>query len=305
MRIAIVGLGGVGGYFGGKLARAYAGGEKHEMIFIARGDHLKAIQKRGMKLLTTEADYTVWPNIATDRPSVAGTFDLLFLCTKSYSLESSARAVQKNISRDTIIIPLQNGIESAARLSKVLPAGDIVSGCVYIISHIEKPGVIRQEGGACRLIFGTDDDRSAKKYSHILEILLEAKINAVLSGNISEVLWNKYLLMCPLASLTAATGKTYGEIIENPELSALARELMQEVVALARAKKIHLAPNAVDKTMEMVASFGYESKTSMQRDRENGRQTEIDALTSYLCRAGREEGVPTPVHDEMLRCLGG
>ena len=111
--------------------------------------------------------------------------------------------------------------------------------------------------------------------------------------------------MCPLASLTAATGKTYGEIIENPELSALARELMQEVVALARAKKIHLAPNAVDKTMEMVARFGYESKTSMQRDRENGRQTEIDALTSYLCRAGREEGVPTPVHDEMLRCLGG
>jgi 2-dehydropantoate 2-reductase len=303
MRIAIVGLGGVGGYFGGKLARTYAGGERHEIIFIARGEHLKAIQKRGLKLFTAEADYIAWPNVATDRPAMAGPFDLVLLCSKSYSLESSARLVQKNIGTDTIVIPLQNGIESAVRVRNVLPAADIVSGSVYIISHIEKPGVIRQEGGACRLIFGTDDAQSAKKYSHVLDILLEAKINAILSGNISEVLWNKYLLMCPLASLTAATGKTYGEIIENPELSAMARELMQEVVAVARAKKITLPPNAVDKTMEMVAGFGYDSKTSMQRDRENGRQTEIDALTSYLCRAGREAGVSTPVHDEMLRRL--
>ena len=303
MRIAIIGIGGVGGYFGGKLARAYAGGEKHEIIFIARGEHLKAIQKKGLKLFTAEADYIAWPNIATDRPAMAGLFDLVFLCAKSYSLEESARAIEKNITKDTIIVPLQNGIESAVRLRTVLPAADIVSGCVYIISHIEKPGVIRQDGGACKMIFGTDNTRSSKKYTHILDILLEAKINAVLSDGISQVLWSKYLLMCPLASLTSATGKSYGEIIEDRELSTLARELMQEVVAVARAKKINLPQNAVDKTMEMVAGFGYESKTSMQLDCENGRQTEIDALTAYLCRAGREAGVATPVHDEMLRRL--
>ena len=144
MRIAIVGLGGVGGYFGGKLARTYAGGERHEIIFIARGEHLKAIQKRGLKLFTAEADYIAWPNVATDRPAMAGPFDLVLLCSKSYSLESSARLVQKNIGTDTIVIPLQNGIESAVRVRNVLPAADIVSGSVYIISHIET-GVIRQE----------------------------------------------------------------------------------------------------------------------------------------------------------------
>lgn len=303
MRIAIVGIGGVGGYFGGKLAKAYSGGEKHEIIFIARGDHLKAIQENGLQLYTREGDYIAWPNIATDHPAMAGVFDVVFFCVKSYSLESTALAIQKNINKNTVVIPLLNGIESAQRLRAVLPQGDIISGSVYIITHIEQPGVIRQKDGACKLIFGTDDPQTAKKYSPILNMLLQAKINAELTDRISQILWTKYLLMCPLASLTSAAGKTYGEILENRELKALARELMQEVADVACASGIALPRNAVDKTMEMVAGFGYGSKTSMQLDREKGNQTEIDALTAYMCRAGREAGIPTPRHDELLKQL--
>lgn len=303
MRIAIVGIGGVGGYFGGKLAKAYSGGEKHEIIFIARGNHLKAIQENGLQLYTREGDYIAWPNIATDHPAMAGVFDVVFFCVKSYSLESSALAIQKNINKNTVVIPLLNGIESAQRLRAVLPQGDIISGSVYIITHIEQPGVIRQKDGACKLIFGTDDPQTAKKYSPILNMLLQAKINAELTDRISQILWTKYLLMCPLASLTSAAGKTYGEILENRELKALARELMQEVADVACASGIALPRNAVDKTMEMVAGFGYGSKTSMQLDREKGNQTEIDALTAYMCRAGREAGIPTPRHDELLKQL--
>lgn len=303
MRIAIVGIGGVGGYFGGKLAREYAGSEKHEIIFIARGEHLKAIQRNGLQLFTREGDYVAWPNIATDNPSIAGLFDLVFFCVKSYSLESSARSLKSNINKNTVVIPLQNGVDSAERLRAELPEVNIVAGSVYIITHIEKPGVIHQEDGACKLIFGTDDIQSAQKYSGILDILLQAKIKATLTDKISEVLWTKYLLMCPLASLTTATGKTYGAIMEDSALREKARNLMKEVEAVARARHINLPENAVDKTMDMVARFGHNSKTSMQLDREKGNHTEIDTLTVFLCRAGRESGIPTPLHDEILRQL--
>ena len=299
MRIAIVGIGGVGGYFGGKLAREYENSNQHEIIFIARGEHLKAIQKNGLQLFTREGDYIARPRLATDNPSEAGVFDLVFFCVKSYHLESSAQKFRDCINKNTIVIPLLNGVNIVERLHAVLAQANFLSGSVYIISHIEKPGVIHQEDGACKLIFGTDDQESAQKYSYILNILLKAKINAILTDKISEALWTKYLLMCPLASLMSATGKTYGDIWADSSLRKKARDMMLEVAAVAKARHIFLPENAVDKAMEMVAGFGHNSKTSMQLDRENGRQTEIDALTAYLCNAGSESGVPTPLHNEI------
>ena len=301
MRIAIVGIGGVGGYFGGKLAREYAVYGKHEIIFIARGDHLKAIQQNGLQLFTREGDYVAWPNIATDNPAVAGLFDLVFFCVKSYSLESSARSVEGSIHQNTVVIPLQNGVNSADRLRAVLPAADVISGSVYIISHLEKPGVVRQTDGACRLTFGTDDEASANKYSAIHGLLVQANIDARLTGKISEALWTKFLLMCPLGSLTTATGKTYGAVMADPDLRARLRKMMQEVVAVAKARHIPLADDAVDTTMDQVGRFSFDAKTSMQLDREKGRLTEIDTLTACLIEAGRQSGIPTPTHDEAYR----
>lgn len=303
MRIAIVGIGGVGGYFGGKLARAYATTGEHDIIFIARGAHLNAIQKNGLQLFTRQGDYVVWPNIATDNPSEIGLFDLVFFCVKSYSLESAARLIRFNLSKNTVIIPLLNGVDGKERLQDELSNADIVSGSVYIISHVAEPGIINQEGGACKLTFGTDDKESSKQYSFILDILLKAKINAHLTDTISVILWTKFLLMCPMASLTSATGMTYGAILEDHELRIKVQNMMREVFAVAKARHIFLPENAVEKTMAMAAGFDYNSKTSMQLDREKGRQTEIDSLTNFLCRAGRESGVPTPLHDEVLKQL--
>lgn len=303
MRIGIIGIGGVGGYFGGMLAREYENSGEHEIIFFARGEHLKAIKEKGLQLFTKEGDYAARPNIATDKYQEAGIFDLVFFCTKSYSLESSAKEFSSCINKNTIVIPLLNGVNSTERLRAVLPQATVISGSVYIISHIEKPGVVRQEGGSCKITFGTDNPESVKKYSYILDILLKAKINAVLTDKISEVLWTKYLLMCPIGSLTSATGKTYGGIWEDPVLRKKAKDMMLEVVAVAKARHVHLTQEAVDKAMAMVAGFDYNSKTSMQIDREKGRPTEIDALTAYLCKAGKESGVPTPFHDEVYKQL--
>ncbi|MBP7341431.1 MAG: 2-dehydropantoate 2-reductase [Smithellaceae bacterium] len=303
MRIAIVGIGGVGGYFGGKLAGRYASSGMHEIIFIARGEHLRKIQKNGLQLYTREGVYIAWPNVATDDPSEHGIFDLVFFCVKSYSLEDAARRLKENISRRTVVIPLLNGVDSALRLSAVLPEADIVSGSVYIITFIEKPGVVIQTQGACRLTFGTDDPQTVSRYTPILQLLVESGIDAHLSDHITDILWKKYLMMCPLGSLTAATGQTYGRILQDEDLRNRLAGLMREVTAVAKALHIRLPADAVEKTMDMIGRFSFDAKTSMQLDRERGNKTEVDTLTAYLCRKGRETGIPTPLHDEVLRQL--
>jgi len=303
MRIGIVGIGGVGGYFGGKLAKEYGQSGKHEIIFIARGEHLAAIKKDGLKLFTKEGDYVVVkPTLATDNPDEAGVFDLVFFCVKSYSLVSSARAVSGNINKNTVVIPLLNGVDIADRLHAILPAANIVYGCVYISSFIEKPGVVRQAGGTGKLIFGTDD-QSAKQYQYILDILLQAKIDAELTDKISRALWTKYLLICPLAGLTTATNKTFGEIMENAGLRKKLREMIKEVKSIAAARKIDLPEDIVEKTLESIGRFAYDTKTSMQVDRERGRETEIDIFTNYIIKSGKELKIPTPLHDEIYAQL--
>ena len=298
MKIGIVGIGGVGGYFGGKLAREYGQSGQHEIIFIARSEHLSVIKKNGLKLFTKEGDYVARPTLATDNPAEAGVFDLVFFCVKSYHLESSAKQVSSNINKDTVVIPLLNGVDIADRLHSILPAANIVHGCVYISSFIEKPGVVRQTGGICKLVFGTDN-QSAKQYKYILDILLQAKINAELTDKISTALWTKYLLICPLAGLTAATGKTFGGIIEDAKLKNMLLEMIKEVKAIADARKIELPEDIVDKTLESIGRFAYDTKTSMQVDRERGKDTEIDIFTKYIIKSGKELAIPTPLHNEI------
>lgn len=302
MRIAIIGIGGVGGYFGGKLTQEYGQSDKHEIIFIARGEHLSAIKKNGLKLFTREGDYVARPTLVTDNPAEAGVFDLVFFCVKSYSLRSSANQISGNINKETVMIPLLNGVDIASRLHLILPQTSIVQGCVYISSFIEKPGVVRQAGGACKLILGTDD-QSSKQYQYILDILLQAKINAELTDKISTALWTKYLLICPLAGLTSATNKTFGEIMENADLRERLRKTIEEVKSIANARKIELPEDIVDKTLESISRFAYDTKTSMQIDRERGKDTEIDIFTNYIIKSGKELKISTPLHDGIYSQL--
>lgn len=298
MKIAIVGIGGVGGYFGGKLAMEYENSIEHEIIFIARGEHLSAIKINGLHLFTKEADYIARPAIATDNPAKSEIFDLVFFCTKSYSLESSALALKDNINKNTIVIPLLNGVNIAQRLHEVLPDADILQGCVYISSFVEKPGVVRQSEGSCKLTFGTDD-QSASQYQYILDIMRQAKIDAKLTDKISQALWTKYLVICPLGSLTASSGKTFGGIVENAKLKNKLREMIKEVKAIADARKIELPEDIVDKTIKLIEGFSYNTKTSMLVDRELGNQMEVDIFTAYVRQAGLEFGIPTPLHNEI------
>ncbi len=302
MRMTVMGLGGVGGYFGGMLARRYAGSREHRVVFIARGAHLDAIRRDGLCLRTVEGEYRVVPDLATDRPTEAGPCDLVLLCVKGYDLEATAAGIVPLLHDGTVVLPVLNGVDIAERLRLFLPRGIVLSGGVYISAFIESPGVVRQVGGSCQLIFGPDDGKS-ESYRPLESLLREAGIKAELSAEIAVPLWTKYLFVSPMAGLTSLTGLCFGDVMADPKLRDRVRGLMAEIDRLARAKGVRLPADSVEKGIAIVERFPHETKSSLQLDFAKGGRTELDLFTGYAVRAGRSLGVPIPLHEELHAAL--
>ena len=304
MRIAVIGIGGVGGAFGGKLASRYGSGPDHEVVFIARGEHLKAIRGKGMTLITTAGESLVRPSLATDNPAEAGAFDVVLFAVKSYGLEEAARMVAGNIKDDTVIIPLLNGVDITERLQGVLPRGICLHGTVYVSAFIEAPGVIRQVSPASRLIFGPDGG-SVERFRPIDALFQEAGITSELTSSSQSALWTKFIFICPAAGVTSLLQKPFGEVMDDPEGRDLLAGLIGEVEQIARAKGIDLPGDIAQVSLDKVKQFPYETKTSMQLDYEKGRETEIDIFTGYIVRTGQKLGIKTPLHERVYKTLTG
>ena len=212
MHIAVVGIGGVGGYFGAKLAGRYSGGTEATVTFIARGAHLEEIRKNGLQLITPEGTIAIRPDRTTDDPAGGGPFDLVFFCVKSYDLEESAGLIKNQLSPDAVIISLLNGVDNADRLHFFLPEVQVLNGCVYLSTHIIRPGVVRQSGGLARLFFGPEGE-AQDRYRVIEKVLREAGIQAEYRKDIARVVWEKYLFIEPLASATTYLDKTFGQLL--------------------------------------------------------------------------------------------
>ncbi len=302
MRIAVVGIGGVGGYFGGKLARYYASSESVDIIFIARGEHLHQIQEKGLKQVTTEGEFTAYPTLATDDPRDSGSFDMVLFCVKRYDLENSAERIQANINKDSIVISLLNGVDNVKPLTRILSGAEILNGCVYIGAHIVNPGVVRQAGGTCQLFFGPEDG-PVKELRPVEMLLKKAGIQAVLTENIQKVVWEKYLFVCPLATATTYLQQPMGAFVEHTEKRSYLEGLMREVAEVAKAKGIHISKNMIHEALAKNSLFPYETRTSLQLDFENNRRTEIDLFTGYIVKSAKELGIPVPLHDEAYNKL--
>jgi len=304
MRIAVVGIGGVGGYYGGKLALAYAGKGEHDVIFIARGEHLQAIREKGLCLMTPEGErLTVVPTLATDRPDEIGTLDFVLFCTKSYGLEEAARMIAGNVHDGTVVLPLLNGVNITERLRKVFPGCTVLNGCVYIGSSIEGPGVVHHKGGTGQLFFGPDRNEDVEKFRYLEGLLRGAGIKADLVEDVAVQLWTKYIFVSPFAGITSLRGKTFGAVLENDEDRKMLQGLMAEIEAVAKAKGVRLPADIVEESLRKGASFPYATKTSMQLDYEKGRPTEIDIFMEYVMSAGRELGIATPINEKVYRGL--
>lgn len=303
MKIAVIGLGGVGGYYGGMLARKYAASKEHEIVFVARGGHLAAIKKNGLKLTTPSEEFTAVPNVATDNTENLGKFDLVLFCVKSYGLEKAAEQIRKSADPGTVIIPLLNGVDIAERIKAILPEADVLGGLVYIGSSIAGPGHVKQAGGSGQLIFGPGDPSRVENYRPVEKLLRDAGIKTDLVGDIDLALWTKYIFISSMAGLTSCFGKTFGEILDSKEDRQFLEGVLKEIEAVARARKVAFPPDIVKQTMDKVASFPHGTKTSMQRDFEKGSPTELEVITGYVLRTGKQFGIPTPLTEKIYREL--
>ena len=302
MNIAVVGLGGVGGYFGGKLARRYAGSAEHRVIFVARGAHLAAIRRDGLLLKTVEGEYRVRPDLATDNPAEAGPCDLILLAVKEYSLEAAAATLAPLLHDATTVLPVLNGVDIAERLRALLPRGVVLSGGVYISAFVEGPGIVRQVGGSCQLVFGPDDGK-AEAYRPLEALLKEAGIKAELRADIAVPLWSKYLFVSPMAGVTSLTGLCFGDVMADPRWRGMVRGLMEEIERLARAKGIDLPADCVERGIATVERFPPETKSSMQLDYAKGGRTELELFIGFAVRTGRALGIAILLHEELYAAL--
>ncbi|HJW84207.1 MAG TPA: 2-dehydropantoate 2-reductase [Anaerolineae bacterium] len=298
MRIAIVGSGGAGGYYGALLARC-----GHEVIFIARGAHLEAIRARGLRILSVHGDFEVAPTRATADPAEIGAVDLTILAVKTYDTHAAALVMRPLVGPHTSVLSLQNGVESAAQLSRYFGRETVLGGATWIVSSIAEPGVIRQESQFRRIVLGELDGQQTQRVKDIRQALAEAGIAAEVSDHIDKVLWTKLLFIASFSGITSVTRAPAGPVRTCAESRLLLERAMREVEAVARAKGLDLDGDVVPKTLAFVETFEPTATSSMQRDVAAGRRLEYDALNGAVVRAGREAGIPTPVHEFIWTCL--
>lgn len=302
INIIVAGIGGVGGFFGGKLAAAYEQSEQVDVYFVARGKNEQAIREKGLLVETTKGNFTAVPKGVSHNPSSFGIADYIVCCTKGYDLEESIRQLMPCIGEKTVILPLLNGVDSYDRIKKLLPENEVWDGCVYIVTRLTSPGVVKETGNITFLDFGTRE-RSHKKTKEFEKILKDAGIKARLSVNIMDAIWTKYSFISTVASLTFYLDSTIGEILENPESKKLLISLLEELKAVAVAHGINLAENIVQKNIDIMASLPYETTSSMHSDFLNGKPTEVESITGYVVRLANELKVPVPVFERVYQSL--
>ncbi|MBW2640814.1 MAG: 2-dehydropantoate 2-reductase [Deltaproteobacteria bacterium] len=264
MKIAIIGVGGVGGYFGGKLAMHYANNKDVDVTFIARGKHLKEIQNNGLKVITQQGTFIAKPDKAIDNPVSGSIFDLIIFCVKSYDLEDSAKLFKNCVNEQTVAITVLNGVNNTERLKRVLLDAQILNGCVYISAFVKEPGIVCQAGGTCKFFFGSDTEK--KNYIKIEQVLKDAGIAAEYRKDIKEIVWEKYLFVSPLASATSFYQKTFGEIMEDEQCKNLLQGLLKETEGVAKFQKVNLPKDIFQKSLDKIALFPYDTKSSLQMD---------------------------------------
>lgn len=270
MNIAIIGTGGVGGYFGGKLANQCK--DKDNVYFIARGEHLARIKESGLIIRSGEGGEIVCkPKLATEAIEELPMLDICLICVKGFDLQQALERLKNKITDTTEIIPLLNGLDIYDRVRKVITRGIVYPACVYIGTYIEKPGVISQNGGACKIIFGQDSRNKHMDGKRVRECFDNAGILYEWASQVQESIWNKFMCVAPYGLITAAYDKTMREVYEDEKLSRKVLRIMEVVYQLAEKRGVYLEKDSVKGAYELAKDFPWDTKTSFQRDYEKQR----------------------------------
>jgi 2-dehydropantoate 2-reductase len=297
MRIAVFGAGGVGGYFGGRLA--FAG---EDVVFIARGAHLRAMRTQGLRVESPQGDFIVSPVQATDDPTQVGPVDVVLMAVKAWQVPEAAQAVRPMVGPETFVVPLQNGLEAPAQVAAVLGARQVMGGTCVISSAITAPGCIRHIGLEPSVTFGELDHRPSPRAEHLRQAFVRAEVAAVIPADIQVAIWEKFMAI-RFGPIGAVTRAPVGVLRSVPETRRMVEQACHETPTVARARGVALADDSPTKTMAALDTIAPGIIASLQRDIVGGRPSELDALTAALVRLGDEVGVATPLHAFLYHSL--
>lgn len=291
MKIAVMGAGGVGGFYGGRLAHA-----GYDVTFIARGAHLAALRERGLVIENDQGNIHVPRVKVTEDPAAIGVVDVVVIAVKLWDTEAAARAVKSLAGTHTAVLSLQNGVIKDDILRRELGAAAVMGGVGYVATHIARPGVIRQTGTLQRLIFGEYDGSRSSRAEALLEALLRAGIQAELSTDIRRTLWEKYVFLIGLSGTTATMRSSIGPVREHPQTRAFLLDLMKETVAVGRAHGVNLPHDYAEQRLQFADTLAADMTSSMHHDLERGNPLEVAWLSGGVVQLGAAVGVPTPTN---------
>ena len=299
MKIVMMATGGVGGYYGARLA---AGG--HDVYFVARDAHLAALRTDGLKLISANGDLHLRSVHATDEPATVGTADIVIFAVKQYDTGTAARLVVPVIGDETAVISIQNGMDPRERLKSIVGREHVMGGTTYITgAKVISPGIITHTGTMARLVFGEYDGSVSMRGERFLDACKTAGIDARFSTDIGKEMWAKFALLSAFSGVSSMLRKTAGAIMSDPATRKLLEDAIAETVAVAKAKGIDLGDDYVAKHGDFYGSILPDTKSSMLMDLENGRRIELNWLSGAVAQFGDELGVPTPTHHAICGAL--
>lgn len=298
MRIVVFGTGGVGGYFGGRLARI---GE--EVTFIARGEHLRAIKANGLKVDSPGGDFVIYPAKATDDVSEIGETDLVIVGVKAWQVPEAARAIKPLVGPNTTVLPLQNGVEAVPQLVDELGRDNVIGGLCRIVSFVVEPGHIRHAGFTPSIIIGELDNRRTDRIVNIEQVFKRAGVDIMIAADIQVALWMKFLFIASFSGVGAMANAPAGVIRGDPKWRTQMLKAMEEIYVLAHTRGIKLPPDSIDTVMAAVDALPEDATSSMQRDIAAGKPSELDAQNGAVVRMARESGIDVPTHALIYETL--
>jgi len=298
MHIVIYGTGGVGGYFGARLAQA-----GNTVTFIARGKHLEAIQKNGLRLISPKGDYLVFPANATANIAEVTNIDLILVCVKTWQLEATAKEIKRVLNEKTMVISLLNGVNNTEVLGAIIDKKHVLGGLCKVVSKIEDYGIINHISFEPTIVFGELINTKTDRAILLEKVFLNAGITTKLADDIQTEIWSKFLFISTISGIGALTRATVGEILASPQLKQMMLQTAEEIVAIAKAKGVYLSEELVDKQFQVIESQPYNTTSSLQRDMMEGKPSELDAQNGAVVKMGIEVGIPTPINAFIYHCL--
>ncbi len=299
MKIAMMGSGGVGGFYGGRLAHA-----GFDVSFVARGAHLAAMQEHGLTIENEAQGNLHVPKVrATDDPRTLGPVDLVIVSVKLWDTESALQQMKPMVAPHTAILSLQNGVIKDEMLKRSFGEAAVMGGVAYVATHISRPGVIHQVGTMQRVVQGEYDGRTSERARWLHEALKRAGVNAELSSDVRRALWEKYVFLVGLSGATSAMRSSLGPIRRNAQARAFLLELMRETVAVGRAHGVSLPENFAEERLAWGDTLPEDMTSSMHHDLERGNPLEVEWLSGGVVKLGAQVGVPTPANRAVCEIL--